>query len=406
MPKHAIVELFAGISGLGQGFVDGEIFEIQGLLDLDPIVRDSFLLNYPGVNYLQGNVRSLAPKTFLDRIGGERPFAVLGCPPCQGLSAAGKRSRSDSRNRLLHDFLRYVQCIQPKVFVLENVPQILKTENYAGLIVDFAQQAGYNIWKGVMNCALYGLPQTRQRAIVIGYHNSTGLRPRKPKPTHYGNRKVFSYDVMEMVSTDTISTYERALGWYPFISGIREKLTRKDFEGLLGLLPLITVKDALGDLPKSDGDFPPLGYPTPPSNEFQVAMRSANGVLSGHVAWNHSQELRRRMATIEEGSVEFTIANGGRSARYFSQAYGRLHRNGLARTITGNFHNPGCGRFVHYSQNRTLTVREALRLQGFDDNFRLSGSLTAQRQIVGNAFPKPLARAISLQIAKDFSLDY
>jgi DNA (cytosine-5)-methyltransferase 1 len=105
-----------------------------------------------------------------------------------------------------------------------------------------------------------------------------------------------------------------------------------------------------------------------------------------------------------------TIADGGlldaewgrkRDRPYYSQAYTRLHRRGLARTITTNFHNPGSGRFLHYEALRTLTVREAARLQGIEDAFTFVGLQSDQERLVGNAFPMPLAEAIARHIAKE-----
>lgn len=402
--KYGIVELFAGISGLAQGFVETNRFKILGLLDIDKNAKESFQLNYPKTNYIQGNIRSIAPKEFIKRIGGEKPFAILGCPPCQGLSAAGRRDKRDSRNKLIYNYFNYIEVIKPKMFILENVPQVLEVSNYKKLICDFAESEGFNIWSGVLNCALYGLPQTRQRAVVIGYHKSLKKKPTPPQPTHYGKRTIFSYSKQKKTSTAMMSTYESALGWYSNISN-NHKIKEKDkMDYLLSLKPLITVKDALGDLPKASTvgeENSEVAYIKKPSNEYQRIMRDGCEVLTAHKEWGHGREMRMRMESVSEGSVQFRDKENGRSGRYFSQAYGRLHSHGLARTITGNFHNPGCGRYIHYCENRTLTVREASRLQGFEDKFVFGGNLMDQRRIIGNAFPKTLAKVIAAHVIKE-----
>jgi DNA (cytosine-5)-methyltransferase 1 len=90
----------------------------------------------------------------------------------------------------------------------------------------------------------------------------------------------------------------------------------------------------------------------------------------------------------------------GREIKYLSQAYGRLHRHGIAQTITANFSNPGSGRFIHYREHRSITVREAARFQGFDDTFIFCGQRQEQQRQVGNAVPPLLARALAEHFGK------
>jgi DNA (cytosine-5)-methyltransferase 1 len=117
------------------------------------------------------------------------------------------------------------------------------------------------------------------------------------------------------------------------------------------------------------------------------------------VPWEHGKDLVERMRLVSEGCRPPIEATNGR--RYYSQAYTRLHRKGLARTITTNFHNPGSGRFLHYHLNRTLTVREAARLQGFGDDFVFIGHPGWQERIVGNAFPPLWAESIASHVTTD-----
>jgi len=391
-PK-GIVELFAGIGGLAQGFADSGEFYIQGLLDIDPIAKESFNLNYPDVYYEEGDIQKISPRGFLQRIGGEKPFAVLGCPPCQGLSAAGKRDPKDPRNRLIYDFFRYVKYLQPPIFIIENVPQILLVSSYKQAITDFAKKQGYEIWSGILNSAMFGIPQTRQRALVIAYHRSLGIKPRAPRPTHYGQTRIYSYLDQKIVSTKTLGAYEKILGWYTIVP--RVKIGKKKLESLLSLNKLVTLEDALGDLPPLTGKTIPTDYVLSPLTAYQRIMRpTTTTFLTSHQAWGHSSRVKARISRRSEGGIS-------RNRKYFSQAYSRLHRKGLARTITGNFHNAGCGRFIHPNENRTLSVREAARIQGFPDSFLFAGQPSDQRRLLGNAFPKVLASVIARQVAKD-----
>jgi len=117
------------------------------------------------------------------------------------------------------------------------------------------------------------------------------------------------------------------------------------------------------------------------------------------VPWDHDRDLVTRMHKVPEGCHPPIEATNGR--RYYSQAYTRLHRDGLARTITTNFHNPGSGRFLHYRLDRTLTIREAARVQGFRDDFGFTGRPGVQERQVGNAFPPLWAEAIAAHVTAE-----
>ncbi len=118
--------------------------------------------------------------------------------------------------------------------------------------------------------------------------------------------------------------------------------------------------------------------------------------------WRHSAELLERLRGIPEGGGPLD-AGGRPSKRYFSQAYTRLHRRGLARTVTTNFHNPGSGRFLHYQEPRTITVREAARLQGIEDRLVFVKDQYTQGRLVGNAFPVPLAETLARHVAAELN---
>lgn len=133
--------------------------------------------------------------------------------------------------------------------------------------------------------------------------------------------------------------------------------------------------------------------------DYQRARRGTASILFNHRSRTHSTAMVKKMAMIPEGGRNQELADEQRlrsaEGEYFSQAYARLHRHGIAQTITTYFHNPGSGRFTHYEDLRALTVREAARFQSFDDNFILTGKLEQQMRHVGNAVPVLLAKAIA-----------
>jgi DNA (cytosine-5)-methyltransferase 1 len=149
----------------------------------------------------------------------------------------------------------------------------------------------------------------------------------------------------------------------------------------------VTVGEAIADL-EPDFDGRPSAY--------AKRLTVPGGRPRNHHPWGHGPELVKRMTLVPEGCRPPKEATNNR--RYYSQAYARLHRRGLARTITTNFHNPGCGRFLHYRLHRSLTVREAARLQGFRDEFVFIDHPGWQERIVGNAFPPLWAEVIARHV--------
>jgi DNA (cytosine-5)-methyltransferase 1 len=385
--SRGVVDLFAGIGCVARGFVSGGDFRVAGLIDNDSGARDTYLHNFPGDNYLLGDVAKLT-KLEARMLRGDDMVGLLGCPPCQGFSAAGLRKQRDVRNRLLSSFFATLDLFAPLFFVMENVPAIAYQRRLKGLLAE--RQDRYATCIGVLNSACYGLPQTRERTIVIGYRRDLELTPTLPAPTHFGTRPVFDYRGQGLRKPN-IENIDALLGVAPPI-GV-EKHKRHSMRKLLpnepGMLAdLVSVADAIRDLPRLDGGR------GAPASTYAKRLRMA-GSAPNHEGWRHRPELVARMAAVPEGGASET------EKRYYSQAYARLHRRGLARTLTTNFHNPGCGRFTHYAEPRTLTVREAARLQGVQDSFEFIGHRSLQERLVGNAFPPLWAEAIGAHVAAE-----
>jgi DNA (cytosine-5)-methyltransferase 1 len=376
--RKPIAELFAGIGCVTRAFEDSGRFISVALVDNDARAKEAYEFNYGIGTYIAADVFWMRPEQLKERLNGKTLSGLLGCPPCQGYSAAGSRDRNDFRNRLVGHFFRFVEALEPEFFVIENVPGLLSTAAFKKRFDRISQR--YRMWGGVLNAALYGVAQTRQRAIVIGYHRDLGAHPAGPTPTHFGRRPVFEYSTQRFISpVDSdgwrllgIPADGRSLG-ADWLSQFGNYLT---VEGT-NLPPLITVGEAIGDL---------------------TFDRSEASGISNHTPWRHRPEMVQRVRTIPEGGVLYG-ATVGRSGEYYSQAYGRLHRDGLARTITTNYHNAGSGRFLHYQHDRTLTNREAARLQGIPDSFVFPGEASSTERLIGNAFPAPMAVSIARGVA-------
>ncbi len=160
----------------------------------------------------------------------------------------------------------------------------------------------------------------------------------------------------------------------------------------------VTVEDAIGDLPslaageEQDG----VAYPSEPFSDYQRERRAGWKFLFNHRARSHSKKFQNKISIINPGEGNAHLPDEQRfSDNYFSQAYARLHAKGIGFTITAHFRNPGSGRFTHYRDVRSITVREAARLQSFDDKFIFHLNETDQERHVGNAVPPLMAEALA-----------
>ncbi|QDY11131.1 DNA cytosine methyltransferase [Micromonospora sp. HM134] len=385
----AVAEVFAGAGSVAHGFARAAGFEVAYLNDIDEYARRTYQANYgTTVRYDLVDVRSVTGQVIKDAADGRPVAGLLGCPPCQGWSAAGQRAANDPRNLLLDDFFRLVAEIKPLFFVMENVPSVADRAELAVAMAALAPD--YRTWHGVLNAASYGLPQSRQRTIVIGYHKDTEVQPTPPPPTHGGSRLIWDYRTERLVEP-TVERLDALLGAAPRFGAPKHKQysMREHYgDGLGGLPPFVTVGEAIRDLaPDFAGRL----------SAYAKRLSTPRSMPRNHHAWGHGPSLVDRMAMVKEGRRPPIEATNNR--RYYSQAYARLHRRGLARTITTNFHNPGCGRFLHYQLHRSLTVREAARLQGFRDDFFFIDHHGWQERIVGNAFPPLWAEVIARHVS-------
>lgn len=386
-----VAEVFAGVGSVARGFARAAGFQVAYLNDADQAARTTYLANDPPeAVYDLRDVRSVTGRIIRDAADGRPVAGLLGCPPCQGWSAAGRRDAADRRNGLLRDFFRLVNSVRPVFFVMENVPSVADRAELAAALGTL--RGRYRVWQGVLNAASYGLPQSRQRVLVIGYRRDAGVTPAGPRPTHAGKAKIWDYRTQRLVEPSPC-TLDALLGAAPRLGAAQAaQYSMRDFypAELGSLEPFVTVGDAIGDLDE-DGSRPPSGYAR--------LLGAGAHAASNHEPWDHGPDLIDRLRQVREGCRPPAEATNGR--RYYSQAYARLHRQGLSRTITTNFHNPGSGRFLHYRLQRTLTVREAARLQGFGDDFVFIGRPGLQERLVGNAFPPLWADVIARHVTSE-----
>lgn len=384
-PVFNTVDLFSGIGGMTLGFCGlgaeaGWKFAPRLMADNDPEARQVALRNFPHVPFMLADLHRISGQEIRERAGLGRHDTIhvlLGGPPCQGFSHLGKRALEDERNALVLDFIRLVKELGPLVAVIENVPLMITSHDGA-----FIQEVchglgllGYSTCADVVAASDYGVPQLRRRAVVLAYHADMRLAPQLPRRTH------------ERVTTAAL---------------MHNGDGRKRFEP--DKLPYVSVEEAIGDLPPltaGEGDEL-MFYSSPSQSDYQKWAREGSIAIFNHKSRTHTAQYLEKISIIGEGGSNKHLPPEQRfSDTYYSQAYARLSRHGIAQTLTTCFGNPGSGRFIHYRDLRALTVREGARLQSFPDTFIFDGPQATQMRHVGNAVPPMLARALSRQIAQD-----
>jgi len=360
-----VVELYAGTARTVEPFRQWKRAKIALLVDKDQFAADTYLANYPKAPYLVRDLARITPDQIKERAGGKVDI-LLGCPPCQGYSDAGSRNLRDPRNEHISVFRHFAEKLKPMAIAMENVPLAailgLRFKRFYNAI----ERLGYRSTWGMVNAALHGSAQCRHRLIYIAIRGDFGVDPVIPPPSHGGMGQYFNYSTQQMggIEDDPTAMLSRP----PGVLRAREMLY---LEKEKGKLPIPTIGEVINDLPPVD---------------------SSEAKELSHFAWNHTRQMKRRMAAVPEGGRW----KGGKD--HFSHSYGRLHRHGLARTITTFFPNPGSGRFWHPTQERTLSIREAARLQGFPDSFRFLPESTNTTRLIGNALDASLAKLAYLAV--------
>lgn len=363
------IDLFSGAGGLSEGFRQAG-FHIAAANDFDSYSAETFVVNHPEAVFVPGPIQDIEARSLLDATGlsiGELDV-LLGGPPCQAYSVYNhQRGMHDDRSGLFREYLRIVEGLQPRFVVIENVTGIFSVAG--GHAVDQIKAGlrdlGYSVDVQTLKAEQYGVPQERRRVFFIASREGADIR--FPLPTH-------------------------GFGLGPVFGGTNE--------------PLVTVRDAIGDLPAlSVGEGTELApYTAPPYSAFQYEMRRNSGQVWNHVAPNLQAINLERMKHIPQGGSWRDIPTdllptGMKAAKRsdHTKRYGRLHPDGLASTILTKC-DIHWGAYIHPDQDRSITVREAARFQTFPDRFRFLGPRVEQYRQVGNAVPPLLARAVAQAI--------
>jgi len=391
MQKFHSIDLFSGVGGLSLG-LEWAGFSTLFANEFDEEIGAAFQRNFPQTNVIIDDIRNIKIKTISDQFSIKNDVdLIVGGPPCQGFSMANrKRIEDDERNVLFLEYVRFVKYYQPKCFVIENVmgmnSEIVNTDSLEGNVSDamksYFNDLGYAISFRMFKSEEHGVPQMRRRVIVIG--------------TRMKNKK-------DMLISGEIGNLDKE--FYSKDDLIKNKKNIKQID-LFGAEEVyknpITVWDAISDLPRLKSGQMSNKYDKAPSNDFQKYMRTGSENLHNHAATPHAEDVVQRIKLIKQGLNFESLPEELKTKSHHSGAWGRLEKNALSPTITTRFDTPSTGRVIHPVDHRTLTVREAARIQSFPDNFIFSGSRTSQGKQVGNSVPPLVALAVGRMIINDF----
>ncbi len=372
MERPIGIDLFAGAGGLSLGFEQAG-FDVVAAVELDPVHCATHKYNFPNTEVIARSVARVTAKDIRKASGiGRRPVdCVFGGPPCQGFSLIGHRALEDPRNSLVLEFVRIVSELDARTFVFENVKGLTVGKHKAFLseLVAAFSAAGYDVrmpWK-VLNASKYGVPQNRERLILLGTKKGQKLPKYPPEKTNAVNSRR---------PTSGLSygpTCQEAIGDLPDIDRIAS---------------LLETDEALNV---------GMGDPSPYAAELRCITNDAwhcgyirnwnPTTLTSSARTQHTDISRRRFSETQQAAVEPI-------SRFF-----KLSPTGISNTLRagtdgarGAFTSP---RPIHYRYPRCITVREMARLHGFPDWFRFHSTKWHGARQIGNAVPPPLARYIA-----------
>lgn len=342
--KPVAVELFAGGGGLGEGFTRAG-FDVAVAVELDRAAAQTYRLNHPGTVVLEADAMTVTAADII-KVAPRAAVsaALIAGPPCQGYSVAGKRDASDSKNTLYRAVISLARQLRPQFVTIENVPGLRRVDgrSFDTAIIEELTGAGYHAEAHLLRACDYGVPQLRRRILFLAQRADTGPAPAPPSATHCPGETC--------------------------VHGCGAQRGSKCFNP-----PTATVLQSLNGIPWLDAGT-------------RAEYLTVDGITMFNAStMDHSAAVIEKISKITPGAGPIS--------------YRRLHKD-LARTIVaGHRALP-----VHPVLDRTLSVREAARIQGFADDHVFCGTRSQQPLQVANAVPPPMAEAVARALLRAGSL--
>lgn len=395
--KINFIDLFCGAGGFAKGFEMTGKFKCIGGIDNKPSAIETHKHNFKDSISVCEDIRNFPPKEFKKLLNGQNVDLIIGGPPCPTFSTIGhakiqsvyknhedKDITNDPRNDLFLDYLSYVDYFRPKMFVMENVPQFLTKYNGAtfNAVKEIVKRdlPEYNLVSEVkvLNAVNYGVPQNRKRMILVGYLK--GMDFKYPEITHWFAEGKFNIDPNETKINP-------------------EKLKKH-----------VSVKDAISDLPSITDNWR--------ISEVEYSKHKGLSHYQKLMRQNTSKSVKNNICRLTNDRAKIVFSHMHQGCIYmdlppeirkvlpfrediFKDRLKRLVENNPSWTILAHIGMDGY-MYIHPTENRTLSVREAARIQSFPDDFEFIGNQQETYVQVGNAVPPLLAMNIAESVFKSF----
>lgn len=328
-------DLFAGAGGSTQGLKDAR-YQVLAAVEFDAACAKSYRMNHKDVELVEDDIRNVTPAALMTAMGLEPGELDLlnACPPCQGFSSLGSMDTEDERNDLVSSVLPFIEEIRPRSFILENVPGLARDGRLKELLTR-TRAVGYGVRAYEVNATEFGVPQNRRRLIAIG------------------------------------------------VWGLNDE-----------------------DLPAHPAELLPVSFRREPERIFKVLAKA--GPLRGtrdpiHRGRQATPKVAERIRLIPRNGGRFDLPDAHQldchkalgSKRSAAAAYGRMRIDEPAPTLTTRCTTPACGRFLHPTRDRGITLREAALLQTFPGRYMFDGTYQSIEGQIGNAVPVRMAQALA-----------
>lgn len=369
-----VIDLFCGAGGSSSGFKLAG-FNLVGALDINVAAARTHEYNFPECKTVVGDITAIPPAEFASMIGYKRVDVVIGSPPCQTFSSLsqgkikslGKDIKLDIRNYFYKNYLDYVTYFKPKAFLMENVPGFqtkYKGEIFNDLLTYIREcLPEYEVQHTVLDAKEFSVPQSRRRLFVCGY-----------------------------------------------LRGLDFAFPTSNYEFCGTGKSCVSVSEAFSDLPVITDDWrlDAVPYTTTESNNYQRMMRSGSSIATNNICRVSNPKAKELFSKLLPGQryTDLSLEQQNEVSLFdtfnSSVIMGRCHRLPLdecAWTVIAHIGMDGY-EYIHPTECRTISVREAARLQSFTDDFIFVGNMREQYVQIGNAVPPLLSYAIAANIKK------